>query len=62
MSRTGLYDCHIFVDFVVDDFMRNSNFELHVKRHIDVLFAMPFLCSLRFLLFYLIRAYKEVST
>ena len=25
MSRTGLYDCHIFTIFV-DDFLRNSNF------------------------------------
>ena len=36
MSRTGLYDCHIFYIFV-DDFMRNNNFGigvLHVKRQI----------------------------
>ena len=33
VSRTGLYDCHIF-RFFFDDFMRNSNFgigDLHVK-------------------------------
>ena len=46
MSRTGLYDCHIFLD----DFMRNSNFGigvLHVKvRYCDVisLLAQVFYC------------------
>ena len=36
MSRTGLYDCHIFLNFV-DDFMSNINCGigvLHVKRQI----------------------------
>ena len=36
MSRTGLYDCHIFEIFV-DDIMRNINCGigvLHVKRQI----------------------------
>ena len=35
MSRTGLYDCHMFFGFF-DDFMRNSNCigVLHVKRQI----------------------------
>ena len=33
MSRTGLYDCHIFLIFI-DNFMRITNFgmgDLHVK-------------------------------
>ena len=63
MSRTGLYDYHIFLDFV-DDFMRNSNFGigvLHVKRQIltcfyDVisLLAQVFIVSFD-------RAYKDTT-
>ena len=51
MSRTGLYDCHIFY-ILLDDFMRNSNFGigvLHVKRQLlcDVisLLAQVFIVS-----------------
>ena len=29
MSKPGLYDCHIFLDFF-DNFMRNSNFGIGV--------------------------------
>ena len=44
MSRTGLYDCHIFLIFI-DNFMRISNFGVAVlqfymlKSNIDVLFC-----------------------
>ena len=41
MSRTGLYDCHLFYIFL-DDFMRNSNFDIGVymlKSNIDVFFC-----------------------
>ena len=41
----------IFFRFVVDDFMRNSNFGigvLHVKRKLLTYFATSFLCSLKF--------------
>ena len=57
MSRTGLYDCHIFQIFV-DDFMSNINCGigvLHVKRQIlTYFFVTSFLCSLKFLLCHLI--------
>ena len=63
MSRTGLYDCHIFQIFV-DDFMSNINCGIgiwHVKRiwriccDVIYLFAQVFIVSVD-------RAYKEVST
>ena len=62
MSRTGLYDCHIFrISF--DDFMSNINCGiggLHVKRQILVyFFVTSFLCLLQFLLFYLIGHTKR---
>ena len=64
MSRTGLYDCHIFWIFV-DDFISNINCGigvLHVKRqNIDVffcdviyLFAQVFIVSVD-------RAYSRIE-
>ena len=62
MSRTGLYDRHVF-RFSFDDFMRNSNFGigvLHVnKSNIDVFFVTSFLFSLKFLLFHRIEYPKR---
>ena len=61
MSRTGLYDCHIFFIFF-DDFKRNSNFGigvLHVKVKIDVFFVTSIPCSLEFLLFHRIEYPKS---
>ena len=61
MSRTGLYDSHIFCTFV-DDFKRNSNFGigvLHVKVKYWHIFVMSFLCSLKFVLFHLIGNTKR---
>ena len=62
MSRTGLYDCHIFQIFV-DDFMSNINCGigvLHVKRQIlTYFFVTSFLCSLKFALFHLIGHTKR---
>ena len=58
MSRTGLYDCHIFLD----DFMSNINWGigvLHVKRQILTYFLTSFLCSLKFVLFHLIGHTKK---
>ena len=52
MSRTGLYDRHIF-QILFDDFMRNSNFGigvLHVKVKYWRIFVSSFLYSLKFLL------------
>ena len=62
MSRTGLYDCHIFKDFLAD-VMSNINCGigvLHVKRQILTYFCVTsFLCSLKFLLFQLIGHTKR---
>ena len=62
MSRTGLYDSHIFYIFV-DDFMSNINCGigvLHVKRQIlTYFFVTSFLCSLKFLLFQLMGYTKR---
>ena len=59
MSRTGLYDCHIFFD----DFMSNINCGigvLHVKRQLlTYFFVTLFLCLLKFLLFHLIGHTKR---
>ena len=56
MSRTGLHDCHIFLDF-----MRNSNFGIGVVKHkILTYFVLNF-----FVLFHLMSfdgTYTEVST
>ena len=62
MSRTGLYDCHIF-KILFDNFMSNINCGigvLHVKRQIlTYFFVTSFLCSLKFLLFQLIGHAKK---
>ena len=61
MSRTGLYDCHIFQIFF-DDFISNINCGigvLHVKRQILTYFLTSSLCSLKFLLFHLIGHTKR---
>ena len=59
MSRTGLYDCHIFVD----DFMSNINCGigvLHVKvKYWRIFCVTSSLCSLKFLLFYRIEYPKR---
>ena len=57
MSRTGLYDCHIFQIFF-DKFMSNINCGIGVL-HVDVFIVMSFLCSLKFLLFHLIGHTKR---
>ena len=60
MSRTGLYDCHIF--YFIDNFMRISNFGiwyLHVKVKYWRIFVTSFLCSLSFLLFHRIEYPKR---
>ena len=62
-SRTGLYDCHIFVYFV-DDFMRNSNFGigvLHVKRQILTYFCEAISLLAQVFTVSFDRAYTEVS-
>ena len=62
MSRTGLYDCHIFQIFF-DNCMSNINCGigvLHVKRKIlTYFFVTSFLCSLKFLLLHLIGHTKR---
>ena len=54
MSRTWLYDCHIF-EICIDNFMRISDFGM-LKSNIDVFLVTSFLCSLKFVLFHRIEA------
>ena len=63
MSRTGLYDCHIFQIFF-DDFMRNINCGigvLHVKRQILTYFCDVISLLAQVFIVPFDRAYKEVS-
>ena len=64
MSRTGLYDCHIFQIFV-DDFMSNINCGigvLHLKRQILTIFCDLISLVAQVFIVSFDRAYKEVST
>ena len=64
MSRTGLYDCHIF-QIYFDDFMSNINCGigvLHVKRQIWCIFCDVIYLLAQVFIVSFDRAYKEVST
>ena len=64
MSRTGLYDCHIF-RFLFDNFMSNINCGigvLHVKRQILTIFCDVISLLTQVFIVPVDRAYKEVST
>ena len=69
LKNMGIYAFYMLnvtrQNYVLDDFMRNSNFRigvLHVKvKYWRIVLVTSFLWSLKFLLFHRIRVSKEVS-